>query len=82
MTWETVRDAARALTVADRLQLVGSLWNEISAEPAIAELSAEFLAELDRRIQHAEDSPAAGRPWRDVMTELRAHQHATGCSAP
>lgn len=78
MTWETVRDVARTLTVADRLLLVETLWEEIAEEPALAELSLEFLAELDRRIQNAEDSPNAGQPWRDVLTELRAKNHASG----
>jgi len=42
-----------------------------TSEPALEDLSPEFLEELDRRIQNAESSPAAGRPWRDVMAELR-----------
>lgn len=71
MTWETVRDAARTLTVEDRLHLVEALWEEIADEPALEELSPEFLVELDRRIENAENSPEAGRPWRDVLMELR-----------
>lgn len=72
MTWETVRVVARTLSVEDRLLLVESLWDDIAAEPKLAELSPEFLTELDRRIQNSDDAPGAGRPWRDVMTGLRA----------
>jgi putative addiction module component (TIGR02574 family) len=77
MTWQTMRDAARTLTVNDRLLLVEALWEEIADEPALEDLSPEFVAELDRRIQNAENSPDAGRPWRDVLMELRAADHAS-----
>lgn len=75
---ETICDAARKLSVADRLQLLTTLWGELSEDEQSSELSREFQAELNRRIDESKRHPDEGRPWREVLAELRCREHATG----
>jgi putative addiction module component (TIGR02574 family) len=63
----------RALSIAERLQLVEDVWDSIATEQpdtAALPLTAAERAELDRRLDaHAKDSGAAV-PWSEVRTAL------------
>lgn len=58
------------LTPQQRLDLIAELWDSIppsEAEP----ISPELAAELERRVAEMERDPEAGRPWEEVLAELR-----------
>ena len=63
----------RALSIAERLQLVEDVWDSIATEQpdaAALPLTATERAELDRRLDaHAKD-PDAAVPWRAVRAPL------------
>ena len=63
----------RALSIAERLQLVEDVWDSIATEQPDATalpITAAERAELDRRLDaHANDSGAAV-PWSEVRAAL------------
>ena len=62
----------RALSVAERLQLVEDLWDSIAQEAPDEALpvTAALAAELDRRAaEHAAD-PGAALPWAEVRRRI------------
>lgn len=65
-------DALRRLPVADRLQLVGDLWDSIvqDAPDKAFSMTPELAAELDRRLAEADADPAGGIPWEQVRADL------------
>ncbi|MEO7086285.1 MAG: addiction module protein [Gemmatimonadaceae bacterium] len=69
-------EALRRLPVADRLKLVGDLWDSIAEEsPDEAfPMTPELAAELDRRLADADAHPEGGMPWEEVRANiLRRH---------
>jgi len=54
------------LTPAERLKLIGDLWDSLDPPPE----SPELLAELERRSEAAAASPGAGRTWEDIKADL------------
>jgi putative addiction module component (TIGR02574 family) len=58
------------LTVAERLQLIESIWDSIAAEPNTVPLTDEVREELDRRLIDAETNPGIGRSWAEVKARL------------
>ena len=62
----------RQLSVAERIQLVGDLWDSIAEEaPDDAfPVSAELAAELDRRLAEADANPTAGVEWSEVRRAI------------
>lgn len=65
-------EALRRLPVAERLQLVGDLWDSIAADaPDEAfPMTPELAAELDRRLAEADADPAGGIPWEAVRADI------------
>lgn len=62
----------RQLPVSERIDLVQQLWDSIAEEaPAIA-LSAEQIAELDRRLDALEAQPEGGTPWHIARERILA----------
>lgn len=57
-------DEVRALSVADQLQLVEALWNDIADRDAVPPPTAAQKAELDRRLAEPADDD-----WRAVKAE-------------
>jgi len=66
----------RQLSVADRLQLVGDIWDSIAEEanvsPDVLPLSDEQKAELDRRIAELDADPSVGVPIDEVIERVEA----------
>ena len=58
------------LTPDERLQLIEELWDSLTPQEA-APLSRELADELDRRIGEMQPDPLAGRPWEEVLPDLR-----------
>lgn len=60
-----------ALTVAQRLELIGRLWDSIPDTPEALPVPEWHREELERRLEAADASPEAGIPWEQVRQELR-----------
>ena len=59
------------LSVDERIQLVGDIWDSIAAVPEAVPLSNAQRAELDRRLDAYHRDPTAGSPWDDVRQRVR-----------
>ena len=57
------------LTAAERIQLAEELWD--SLDPAEVTLSAAQTEELDRRRERLQREGSQGRPWREVIEDLK-----------
>ena len=66
----------RSLSVADRLQLVGDIWDSIAEEanaaPEVLPLTDEQRAELDRRLTEYDADPTTGVPMDEALNRIRA----------
>jgi putative addiction module component (TIGR02574 family) len=59
------------LSVAERLELVGDIWDSIAADgPEAVELTEAQRQELQRRLAAHDADPESGVPWRHVRDEL------------
>lgn len=54
------------LTPAERLDLIGALWDSLEPPPE----SPQLLAELERRSVEAAADPDGGRSWDDIKADL------------
>lgn len=65
----------RRLSVEERLQLVGDIWDsiaaDVAAEPDLLPLSEEERAELDARVAEDDRDPGAAIPWADAIARVR-----------
>lgn len=65
-----------SLSVEERLQLVGDIWDSIAddanASPDLLPLTDAQMAELDRRIAHADAHPEDLIPMEEVLERVRA----------
>jgi putative addiction module component (TIGR02574 family) len=63
----------RRLSIAERLELVGDIWDSIAedADASSLPLSDEDKALLDKRLAEYEANPEAGVPWEEVQRRLR-----------
>ena len=60
---------ARQLSPADRLALIGTLWESLSPDDLpVTEAQKAFI---DERLTETATDPLAGRAWEDVEAELR-----------
>lgn len=60
------------LSVEDRLELIGAIWDSIAAESAELPLSEAQRQEIDRRLAAHEADPSAAVPWEQVRAEALA----------
>ncbi|MCA0311575.1 MAG: addiction module protein [Proteobacteria bacterium] len=66
----------RALSVAERIQLVEDIWDSIAAEgPDAVDLTSAQRKELRRRIAAHDADPGSAVPWDTVRTELFQQTH-------
>jgi putative addiction module component (TIGR02574 family) len=70
----------RALSVDERLELVGDIWDSIAdeanANADLLPLSEEQKAELDRRLAAYEADPSVGIPMDEALKGIRARFRA------
>jgi putative addiction module component (TIGR02574 family) len=59
------------LSVAERIELLQQLWDEIAESPDEIELTAAQRAELDRRLEDYHRDPEAGISWEALRASLR-----------
>lgn len=61
------------LPVAERVRLVETIWDSISAAPESLPLTQWQREELDRRLAEYESDPASGRTLEEVFARIRRH---------
>jgi putative addiction module component (TIGR02574 family) len=67
---QTIHDLGIDLMSAeDRLRLISEIWDSLSIEKM--PIPESHREELDRRLASADADPNAGRPWEEVLAELR-----------
>ena len=59
------------LSLEDRIQLVGDIWDSIADSPSSLKLTDAQKEELDRRLADHEANPQAGRNWDEVLASLK-----------
>jgi putative addiction module component (TIGR02574 family) len=62
------------LTVEERLQLVGDLWDSIAESAELTALPEWQTELLDRRLAALEADPTVGSSWEEVKERLRARR--------
>jgi putative addiction module component (TIGR02574 family) len=62
------------LSVAERLELIGLLWDSIPDSPDALPVPEWHQKELEQRLASAEATPESGIPWEQVRDRLRGSQ--------
>ncbi len=63
-------EAARKLSISDRILLVEEIWDTIAEENQASELTDSQKRELDRRLESAGSNPGRGRTWDEIKAEF------------
>jgi putative addiction module component (TIGR02574 family) len=63
-------EAAKALPLAERIDLAEALWESITDEGHEPPLTPAQSEELDRRLEEHRRNPQTGIPWEQVKAEL------------
>ena len=67
-------EAAKKLSIPDRIQLVEEIWDTIAEENQAFELTDSQKAELNRRLESARGNISQGRPigrtWEEIKAEF------------
>jgi len=58
------------LSVAERIDLIGDLWDSLADTAEAIALTEAQKAELDRRLEAYRKDPAAGAPWSVVRDRI------------
>lgn len=69
MTTKAIRERIFALPVAEKLTLIGELWDSIAEDQTSLLLSAEHAALLDERLAAHERDPSAVVSWEEAKKE-------------
>jgi putative addiction module component (TIGR02574 family) len=63
-------EAAKKLSVSDRILLVEEIWDTIAEENQAFELSDAQKEELDRRLDSPRNGSLQGRTWDEIKAEF------------
>lgn len=69
MILETI-PSVKLLSAAEKLQLVGELWDDLAAHPTEVPVSREHIAELDRRMQAYQRDPSQVTSWEVIQQHI------------
>ena len=58
------------LSIAERIELIGDIWDSIAEVPETVALTEAQKAELDRRLDAYRKDPTAGAPWPVVRDRI------------
>ncbi len=58
------------LSVAERIQLVGDIWDSIATQLEPLPLTQAQRDELDRRLEDYHQHPEKGSPWEEVKERI------------
>lgn len=67
-TYETLLTDVSRLPVAERIQLMGAIWDTLPAD-SLPPLDAEWLAEIQQRSAEYDAGSAETGPWEQVKAE-------------
>jgi putative addiction module component (TIGR02574 family) len=67
-TYEALLADASQLPVADRIQLIDAIWDSLPAD-ALPPLSAEWIAEIQRRSAEFDAGVVQTIPWQQVKAD-------------
>jgi len=59
-----------SLSIAERIELVGDIWDSIAEVPEAVVLTDAQKAELDKRLDAYQQDPGAGDPWPVVRDRI------------
>jgi putative addiction module component (TIGR02574 family) len=59
------------LSIAERIELIGEIWDSMAAVPEAIALTEAQKAELDRRLDAYHENPTTGSPWPVVRKPNR-----------
>jgi len=65
-----VRKDILNLSIAERIELIGDLWDSMAEVPEAITLTDAQKAELDRRLDAHHENPNAGAPWPVVRDRI------------
>ena len=71
MTTLELRKEAASLSLAEKIQLVEDLWDDIALSSEDWPLSDAQKAELSRRIEDFERNPLEGMTWQEAKEQIR-----------
>ena len=57
------------LSVAERIELVGEIWDSIAHENEAFELTDAQKETLNRRAREIEENPSIGIPWDEIKAK-------------
>ncbi|HYW73560.1 MAG TPA: addiction module protein [Pyrinomonadaceae bacterium] len=63
-------EAAKKLSISDRILLVEQIWDSIAEENEAFDLSDEQKEELDRRLNSPRNGSRQGRTWSEIRAEF------------
>ncbi len=63
-------EAAKRLSISDRILLVEEIWDTIAEENQAFQLTDAQKRELDRRLEVAKSNPGQGRTWDEIKAEF------------
>lgn len=67
---EVARKDILNLSVGERIELIGDLWDSLSEAPESIVLTEAQKTELDRRLEAHRKDPTAGAPWSVVRDRI------------
>ena len=62
----------RDLSIAERIQLVGEIWDSIAEEGAEFELTDAQSDEIDRRLESLRANPAQVVSWEEIVERVKS----------
>jgi putative addiction module component (TIGR02574 family) len=66
----SIRKDILTLSVADRLRLLGEIWDSLAATPEAIRVTDAQRKELARRRRAHARNPSAAKPWEEVRAKL------------
>lgn len=59
-----------SLSIPERIQLVGDIWDTIAAKSDAVKLTEEDKKIIDERLAAYHQNPESGSPWEDVLKRI------------
>ena len=66
----SIRKDILTLSVADRLRLLGEIWDSLASTPEAIRVTDAQRKELARRRRAHARNPSAAKPWEEVRAKL------------
>jgi len=71
-----VMSTIAGLTPAEKLQLIGDLWDDLSASPGAIPLTDWQRVELARRKANLQSNPSSALTWEEIVLRIK-QKHAS-----